>query len=252
MKKLILALFCLVNICNVFSQGNDWHNLKLQSLENIFCVNCEKWHCEKEITILSINSDTIYWISKSPEYSIIHIGEIYAPIHYGVISFGLKNNNTFKNYMEIWRDSIKNSIKLTNEKAFDMNLIHYIEFKNNVHKKAPNGFIDGWGWNLNSVDGVEPHFSYYNTSYKVIKYIDFYFSIYNPVGDKCLLKFPSTYIGKVRGVGPVEPWDGGSWAWDRATHYTSADASEMRIVKIVIYYMDGTIKTLMGKNIIYG
>lgn len=58
-------------------------------------------------------------------------------------------------------------------------------------------------------------------------------------------------MGNVRGVGPVEPFDSGSWAWDRATHYTSADASEMRIVKMVITYMDGTKKTIPNSSIIY-
>lgn len=43
----------------------------------------------------------------------------------------------------------------------------------------------------------------------------------------------------------------GWWNWDRATHYTSGDASEMRIVKLVIIYMDGTIKTLPNSFIIY-
>ena len=84
---------------------------------------------------------------------------------------------------------------------------------------------------------------------KSIKYVDFYFSLYNAVGDKCYLKYSKSYTGSVRGVGPVESDCSGSWTWDRATHYTTADASEMRIVKIVITYMDKTVKTLIGNAI---
>jgi hypothetical protein len=73
--------------------------------------------------------------------------------------------------------------------------------------------------------------------------------LYNDVGDKCFLKYNKSYTGSVRGVGPVETDRSASWNWDRATHYTSADASEMRIVKIVITYMDKTVKTLTGNAI---
>ena len=98
---------------------------------------------------------------------------------------------------------------------------------------------------------MEPYFSFYNTSEKTIKYVDFYFSVFNAVGDKCYLKYDKSYIGNVRGVGPVEPFYAGSWNWERATHYTSGDASEMRIVKLVITYMDGTVKTIPRDAIVY-
>ena len=108
-----------------------------------------------------------------------------------------------------------------------------------------------WGWELNSAQGIEPFFTFFNSSKKTIKYIDFYFSVYNAVGDKCYLKYERSYVGNVRGVGPVEPFEAGSWNWDRATHYTSGDASEMRVVKVVITYMDKTVKTLTGNSLIF-
>jgi len=78
-----------------------------------------------------------------------------------------------------------------------------------------------------------------------------HFSIYNPVGDKCYLRYENSYVGSVRGVGPVEPFESGSWNWERVTHYTSSDASNMKIVKLVITYMDGTTKTIPSNAIIY-
>lgn len=51
-------------------------------------------------------------------------------------------------------------------------------------------------------------------------------------------------------IGPVESFQAGSWNWDKATHYTSGDASEMKIVKVVITYMDKTTKVLTGNALI--
>ena len=65
------------------------------------------------------------------------------------------------------------------------------------------------------------------------------------------MKYDRSYVGKVRGVGPVESFNSGSWNWDRATHYTSGDASEMRIIKLVVTYMDGTVKTIPKDAIVY-
>jgi len=146
---------------------------------------------------------------------------------------------------------LQHSHNFSNQSAAIFNIIQYNEFKDKVNKAAPNGFMQKWGWELNSAQGIEPFFCYFNSSKKTIKYADFYFSVFNAVGDKCYLKYERSYIGNVRGVGPVEPFEAGSWNWDRATHYTSGDASEMRIVKLVITYMDGTTKTIPNSSIIY-
>ena len=179
------------------------------------------------------------------------LGKSLVGIHYAEINDVLKQNKKFKEYLEIWHDSLALHNEFTNDGAKTINLHTYIGFKSDILKEAPYGYVGNWGWNLNSADGVEPYFSFYNTSEKTIKYVDFYFTLYNAVGDKCYLRYNKSYTGNVRGVGPVEPGSSGSWEWDRATHYTSADASEMKITKIVITFMDKTVKTLVGNAIKY-
>ena len=198
---------------------------------------------------MSLSSDTIYYIRKEPD--IVKLGQVFQKIHYAEISESLKKDKKFREYVEIWKDSIALYNQVSNLNALELNVYRYLEFKESIRKIAPYGYIESWGWNLNYADGVEPYFHFYNTSEKTIKYVDFYFSLYNDVGDRCLLKYNKSYTGSVRGVGPVETDCTGEWSWSRATHYTSADATEMRITKIVITYMDKTTRTLTGNAILY-
>jgi len=228
---------------------HSWHDLCLDYVVSINCSFCNLEHFERQFFVLSLSSDTIYYLQETP--TIMMLGKTHSAIHYAKISDALKEDKKFKEYLEVWHDSLALNNELTNDRARNINLYNYIKFKSDIVKEAPYGFVGDWGWNLNSADGVEPHFSFINTSGKTIKYIDFYFNLYNAVGDRCYLKYDKSYTGHIRGVGPVEPFYPGSWEWDRATHYTSADASEMRITKIVITYMDKSIKTLIGNAIKY-
>ena len=232
-----------------YRKTHNWRDLEMSRSYNIQCDFCvDKSHNQKDYRVISISSDTIYYFLDKAEYNILGID--YVGIHYSALTSSFKSDKKFIDYINTWRDSIANN-SFSNQAAVVFNLIQYNEFKDKVCKAAPNGFIQNWGWNLNSADGIEPYFKYFNTSKKTIKYVDFYFSVFNAVGDKCYLKYDRSYVGKVRGVGPVEPFDAGSWNWDRATHYTSGDASEMRIIKLVVTYMDGTVKTIPRDAIVY-
>ena len=232
---------------NEYKNKHNWHELEMDNVVSVNCAFCKMSHFERSIYLISLSSDTIYYLQNKPDIEML--GKACSNIHYGEITNKIKQDKNFKKHTEIWRDSITLHNELSNADAGMINLYRYINFNEEIQKEAPFGFIDSWGWELNSADGVEPYFTYYNTSKKTIKYVDFYFSLYNAVGDKCYLKYNKSYIGSVRGVGPVETDCSGSWNWDRATHYTTADASEMRIVKIVITYMDKTVKTLTGNAI---
>ncbi|MBR1767101.1 MAG: hypothetical protein IJ742_00105 [Prevotella sp.] len=234
---------------NEYRKNHTWHDLTMDIPVSVYCNFCTENHIEREFYIISLNSDTIYFLLNRP--SIVMLGKVYSQVHYGKITEQIKQNRTFKDYVEIWRDSLALHNELTNSDATKANLYRYIQYKTEIKKEAPYGFVESWGWELNSADGVEPYFTYYNTSDKTIKYVDFYFNLYNAVGDKCYLKYDRSYTGHVRGVGPVEADSSGSWNWERATHYTTADASEMRIVKIVITYMDKTVRNLTGNAIKY-
>ena len=234
---------------NEYKKSHTWHDLTMDIPVSLYCSFCNENHIEREFYIISLSSDTIYYLQNRP--TIAMLGKVFNQLHYGKITEQIKQNKTFKDYVEIWRDSLALHNELTNLDATKVNLYRYIQYKTEIKKEAPYGFIESWGWDLNSADGVEPYFSFYNTSEKTIKYVDFYFILYNAVGDKCYLKYDKSYTGHVRGVGPVEADSSGSWNWERATHYTTSDASEMKIVKIVITYMDKTVRTLTGNAIKY-
>ena len=238
-----------IEVINKYKKDHTWHDLTLDNPISLYCVFCNDEHIERELQIVSLSSDTIYYLKNKPTISML--GKVYRELHFGKITEKLKHDKNFNKHVKIWNDSILLHNKLTNNDATKYNFNSLYQYKAGTIKEAPYGFIESWGWNLNSADGVEPYFTYYNTSEKTIKYIDFYFNLYNAVGDKCYLKYVKSHTGSVRGVGPVKADSSGSWSWERATHYTTADASEMRIVKIVITYMDKTVRTLTGNAIKY-
>ena len=232
-----------------YRKCHDWRDLSMSKDYMLKCEFCGKNHYKKDYKVMFVSADTLYYLQKKPDMS--YFGINLMGLHYSALTKEFKNDKQFKEYINIWQDSIVINNNFSNKKAAIFNIIQYNEFKAQVHSIAPNGFIQNWGWHLNSAQGIEPHFSFLNSSKKTIKYVDLYFSVYNAVGDKCYLKFEHSYIGNVRGVGPVEPFQTGSWNWNRATHYTSGDASEMRIIKLVITYMDGTTKTIPASSILY-
>ena len=231
-----------------YRKKHNKHDLSMSKTYELKCDFCDMEKSLRDYNVLFINGDTLYYMLDEPDIRLLGID--FNEIHYTTLSQEFKNDFKFKEYIDTWKDSIINN-SFNCQNAAVLNIIHYNEFKDKICKVAPNGFIQEWGWELNSVQGIEPRFTYFNSTKKTIKYVDFYFSVYNPVGDKCYLKYDHSYIGHVRGVGPVEPFDSGTWDWENATHYTSGDASEMRIVKLIITYMNGTTKTLLGNSIIY-
>lgn len=231
-----------------YRNNNSWRELKFSVPHNVQCEICRDNHNLEQVNILSLVEDTMYYSFDNPDLEILD-NKMYG-IHYSILPYDAQRDINFRDHIEIWNDSIASHTKMTNIQAIQQALDKIDSFKKAVKRKTPYGFIKDWGWKLNSVDGVEPYFAFYNTSDKTIKYVDFYFSLFNAVGDRCLLKYAKSYVGNIRGVGPVESFQAGSWNWDKATHYTSGDASEMKIVKVVITYMDKTTKVLTGNALI--
>ncbi len=205
------------------------------------CLLCDRYNTGN---VVKISGDTVFTCSVETGLFGFKKQELHALV------LTDKDKSLLATHMQVYGDSLKKS-KIDLLAATGFNYQESLKYLEHIKKKAPFGFIERWGWELNSADGIEPSFSFFNTSKKTIKYLDFYFSIYNAVGDRCYLKYDRSYIGKVRGVGPVESYESGSWNWDRATHYTSGDATEMRIIKLVITYMDGTQKTIPKNMIVF-
>ena len=108
-----------------------------------------------------------------------------------------------------------------------------------MRKKAPFGYIKNWGWD-DEYSMVTFHIEYANTNSRTIKYLTVYFKITNDVGD-------IRTVGYFKGTGPVKKDTSASWNWDTSPYYTSGDASNMEITKIVITYMNGTKQVVTGK-----
>ncbi len=166
-----------------YRKNHSWHDLILDYAVKMNCKFCDLEHLDRTFYVLSLSSDTIYYLQDNPNINIL--GKSLSGIHYAEINDVLKQSKKFKEYLEIWHDSLALHNEFTNDEAKKINLYTYVKFKSDIQKEAPYGFIGNWGWNLNSADGVEPYFSFFNTSEKTIKYVDFYFSLYNAVGDRC-------------------------------------------------------------------
>lgn len=126
---------------------------------------------------------------------------------------------------------------------------YYDLFTESITKQ---GYFENVGFDLNSVGGINPYFAFTNTNDKTVKYIEISFNVYNTVNDKCKDQYSNSYTFSLKGVGPIEKFEKAvfSWADNPATHYTSYDASYMKIIKARITYMDNSIVTISGKDII--
>lgn len=94
-------------------------------------------------------------------------------------------------------------------------------------------------------DGTGMTFSFLNTSNKTIKYITINFIGYNAVDD------PVPSRGKTlltrKGVGPIEPFETGSYNFEYVWFTDIVDYSKVR--SIVVQYTDGTSKTFTGEAV---
>jgi len=229
---------------NEYRQTHNWRtDLKLYEK----CLLCHNEYSLRKCTIVAIDSNYCYYTSNDPTKKML--GLEYKEIHYSRI--GSSDRADVKKFYEMWKDSIDNpkyNPKTTPESAKALNEQKYKNFCEKLRDKAPYGFVLQHRARFNSVYGVEPYFEIFNTNEKSIKYIEFFFSVFNAVNDLCYLD--NQPIGSVTGVGPVESFKSASWGWNQATHYTSGDAKYLRIVKLVITYMDGSGKTLLDDSIV--
>lgn len=118
-----------------------------------------------------------------------------------------------------------------------------------VREVAPHGYISKKSWSRNSVDGISPKVEFYNASKKTIKYITFYYTFENAVGDPCYGLSGNKMI-PFKCMGPIEEGCTGSWrARDPVDYVANADTG--KIVKCKIEYMDGTSYVLI-KELVFG
>lgn len=85
----------------------------------------------------------------------------------------------------------------------------------------------------------------YNCFSKTIKYVEITLTCYNAVED-----IQRDYFGdstkKVRGIGPIEPGDGGSYSWEKIFWDEYDVIKKCRITAIKFTFKDGTVKSFRG------
>lgn len=198
------------------------------------CKNTTK---EDSVLCLGIKNDTIYYVT-STNYAL---DVNYSLIHCAKISSQLKNRERYKLHWEVYRDSLIKNNQLSLDFIHRYNLYSVSEAIDKIRERTPYGYISDWGWN-DKYSWVSFYFTFHNMSRKTIKYIDVYWTIKNAVGDV-------RKTGCFSGTGPVESLSSGSWNWDSSSYFVAGDATNMNITKLIITYMDGAKKILVGNAI---
>lgn len=227
------------------NNASDWRCLPLKG--SLFCDVCNATHKDDHIVLSALDDDA--WAYLRPDDTDNPPGIM----HLSVIPVKKKLGDELAWHLEAFADSLDNmksnsassdllqlaSVKRLNDKVYEDALS---AIRQQMREKCPYGLVNEWGWD-NEYGNVSFYVTFTNYNSKTIKYIDYYFSIFNDVGDK-------RGSGNFKGTGPVEPWYSGSWEWETSRYWTYGDASKMKITKIIITYMNGTTKTLTGSALV--
>ena len=134
----------------------------------------------------------------------------------------------------IWINKLKNAIDTYN--------------KDVAYKKKNQIFITGIGYDYDSSEYSHRfgmRFDIYNCFSKTIKYVEFTMTNYNAVGD-----VQRDDMGRssrtVRGIGPIEPEDGGRYSWDDIFWDDRDVISKTRLTNVKFIFKDGTTKVFSG------
>lgn len=132
---------------------------------------------------------------------------------------------------------------------FELNAKTGDGYSKKVREVAPHGYIKSWSYRSNSVGGIETNVKFYNASKKTIKYIDFYFTFTNAVGDPVYDRLTRKRTVVMSCMGPIEEGEFGSWGSDNDPIAYIYNADNGQLVKCVIKYMDGSSYTLIKELI---
>lgn len=150
----------------------------------------------------------------------------------------ITHNSKYKNAIESYSEDLNNNRNkefktyLDNQKSVGIILMNYtVEDVSEV------------------TDGVTAKFEVFNPTNKTIKYVTFYVSGINAVGDKVYNIRQQSYVSEFRGVGPIKSKESASYEWEYA--WFTDVVETLKIVKIKIQYMDGSTKNVtIPKSII--
>ena len=117
-----------------------------------------------------------------------------------------------------------------------------------AYKKKNQIFIEGIGYVYDSNEYSHRfgmRFDIYNCFSKTIKYVELTMTNYNAVGD-----VQRDDMGRssrtVRGIGPIEPEDGGRYSWDDIFWDDRDVIDKTRLTNVKFIFKDGTTKVFSG------
>ena len=164
-------------------------------------------------------------------------------------------------YIKIDKDLSFNEISnITQNSKYKKAAETYSEELNNNKKKEFKTYLDNqksdgiilMSYTVEDVsevtDGVTAKFEVFNPTNKTIKYVTFYVSGINAVGDKVYNIRQQNYVSEFRGVGPIKTKESASYEWEYA--WFTDVVETLKIIKIKIQYMDGSAKTVTTPNTI--
>lgn len=202
---------------------------------------CDYTYVGKQMSPLLISGDTVL-VAELKEFPLGITEDRY---HACIMPEELRGSKQWDLHMRAWGDSLKtddDSVSLLRLSDYSK-FICATNFLDRIKRDAPYGYISDWGWNCD-YGMVGMNVDYVNTNAQTIKYIQFWFTVYNDVDDV-------RGRGHINCTGPVEQWGEGSWNSDYTGCFVAGDASRMKISKVVITYMNGKTRTLSGKQIVF-
>lgn len=238
-------------------------SIAIETMKNTYCethtINKLDDYFVKDITggrsfylrimsCIAYNDSCFYMLDENGYLRIFNIGlandkMMKSSFDCHINCFGDSLQNYYNAHPELG-DMIKYNQKVREDKK-EKEEKELAELQTSILKDHPYIMMTDYGFILNVADGVEPYFEALVTGTKEVKYIHYYFKLFNPVGDLCSVKYQDSNICQVTVVGPIEPFGSAYCKWDKATHYIyDSTADTMKIVKIKLDYMDGTTRTI--------
>jgi len=214
-----------------YRQAHNFHFLPING-RLPYCEVCEKGEYRDSIFAVSIQNDTVYYLTIEEEL----LGVRLFKMHVAKIPQDIKNHPQYIKHLEAYGDSLNNKEDCNLEFAEYINNNYLLNYVNELKKAAPYGFFNEWGWD-NEYSSISFNFSYTNLNKKTIKYIDVYWKVTNDVNDV-------RKTGHFKGTGPLKELESARWAWDYSSYFVAGDASQMLLTKVILTYTDGTQKVL--------
>lgn len=221
-----------------YRKAHDWRWVPTNG-KTLSCSLCDSSVCSDSVFCIGILNDSIYYGG----FEEGMYGYKFFKLHACEIPSTLVNDSKFRCHYEAFKDSLSKDSDLCSDLINVLNYHYLNEHVQKVKHDAPYGFFEDWGWN-DEYSVLSFNFKYTNMNAKTIRYIDVYFRITNDVGDV-------RETGHFKGTGPLGEMETASWDWDSSSYYIAGDASNAKIVKVILTYMNGSQKVLTGNMIKY-